>query len=115
MTLDMASGSWRLITGFLPVAKASVVVQALRRELGITTAIQSTARGIGTAKHRVLGVWDEIAMVSVTIPAEKADEVFAFIFERGEIDRPKGGLLIQQVVDHQTAYVLPDLPAESDG
>jgi S1-C subfamily serine protease len=115
VTIDLASGAWRLITGFLPVAKASGVVQALRREHGITTAIQSTARGIGTAKHRIFGVWDEIAMISVTVPSEKADAIFAFIFEKGEIDRPKGGLLIQQVVDHQTAYVLPDLPAESDG
>lgn len=106
----------KLITCILPHGRALPVLEALKEELGILTATMHHARGSGRMTPlawRGVGEAAEKDVISVVVPAPRADEVFGFIRERAEIDRPHGGILYQQPLWKSTEFTLPDVP-ESD-
>jgi hypothetical protein len=106
-----ASGSpTRLITCYVPSEKADELLRHLAKAPGVIAV--NVANGRGASAAGAFGLADEIAMFSVAADADRADEVFADIFERAEIDRPNGGIVFMQRAGRATRFVLPDLPEE---
>lgn len=104
--------AWKLITCFLPATKADALVAALRTEKGVLTADVSLGRGVGAAQRKGFAAWDEVAIITVSLPENEAEDVFAFMFARGDLDRPKGGLIVMQALEARTQFALPALPLE---
>lgn len=108
-------GGEKLITCILPHGRALPVLEALKEELGLLTATMHHARGTGRMTPlawRGVGEAAEKDVISVSVSASRADEVFAFIYERAGIDRPHGGILYQQALWKSTEYHIPDVPDE---
>lgn len=105
----------KLITAILPKGRGSNLVKKLVTELGIATVNVNYARGLGRItplRHRGVGETTEKSIVSVMVEAERADEVFEYIFYEAEINRPHGGMMYQQPLLATTAFTLPDLEEE---
>lgn len=106
----------KLITCILPHGRALAVLEALKEELGILSATMHHARGTGRMTPlawRGLGEAAERDVISVSVPAARADEVFGFMYERAGVDRPHGGIVYQQPLWKSTEYLLPEV-AEAD-
>ena len=105
----------KLLTCIMPHGRALPVLEALKRELGIVTTIINHARGTGRMTPlawRGIGEAAEKDVLRVIVPASRAEEVFAFIYERGKVNEPHGGILFQQRLGMSTEFDLPDLPDE---
>lgn len=106
----------KLITCIVPHGRALPVLEALKEELGIFATHIHHARGVGRMTPlawRGVGEASEKDVMSVIVPAARAEEVFGFIFEKAVIDRPHGGIIYQRTLAKSTEFDLPDLPAES--
>ncbi len=101
-----------LITCILPKAKSANLVRLLHEEKGIETAHISSGRGIGTSKQVVFGVWDEVAILTVPVESHRAEEIFEFIYENGNVNRPKGGIILMNKITEETDFKLPDIAEE---
>ena len=88
-------------------------MRLLHEEKDINTANVSSGRGIGTSKQVVFGVWDEIAILTVPVPNERAEEIFEFIYENGEVNRPKGGIILMNKIARENDFKLPEVPEEA--
>ena len=59
--------------------------------------------------RRGIGEQTEKEMLTVVIvPAEKADEIFAYIYELAEIGEPHHGIIFQSDLLHASDYQLPE-------
>ena len=83
-------------------------------ELGVTSAQVHHARGIGKSSKRRRGVslFAEREVVQALVEAERADEVFEFVYAAAEIGRPHAGMLLMEHVAQGIPLELPDLPDE---
>ncbi len=104
----------KLITCLLPKtdSKAFEVAKMLHDEKGIETANVSSGRGTGMVKSISYGVWGEVDILTVIVSEQQAEEIFNFIYEKADINRPHGGFIYQGVLAHTTPFLLPDLPEE---
>ena len=90
------------------------VVQALKDEKGILTAHQTTCRGIGAVGRREPGRRFRsppprtMRLLTVVVPEEKGDEIFDFVFEKAEVNKPMGGIVFMGPLDGATAFLLPE-------
>jgi len=101
----------KLITALLPKGRATKLVEQLLNEHGITRVNVNHARGVGRItplRHRGIGETTERDIVTVIIEADRAEEIFEFIFFEAEINRPHGGLIFQEPVLTTTLYNLPE-------
>lgn len=99
------------ITVLLPKGRAMKVVDQLFHEHGITRADVHHARGVGKItpqRHRGIEDTTEKEIMTVIVEADRADEIFEYIFFEAEINRPHGGLMFQQPVLDTTMYSLPE-------
>ena len=80
---------------------------------GIETANVSSGRGTGLVKSISYGVWVEVDILTVIVSEGQAEEIFNFIFEKADINRPHGGFIFQGGLTQPTPFVLPDLPEEN--
>jgi hypothetical protein len=111
----MNADAQKLITCILPKGVAAGVLKVLKDEWDIVTANINSARGIGKItplKYRGLGDQAEKEILTLMVPAGRADEVFDFIYFEADINRPHGGLMYMLALQTATAFRLPDLPAE---
>ena len=99
----------KLIVCILPQGKGTALVERLSLEMDIPSANVSTGRGRGAGPIGNIGAWDEIDTLAVTVPAERADEIFSFIYHAAELDRPRGGIMFQHAVGAVTQFTLPDI------
>jgi len=109
------TGPSKLITCVLPKGRSRALLSALKQAHGIVSANVNFARGTGRMTHRAFRKsmsQTEKDVLSVVVPAERADEVFAFIYETAEIDRPHGGLIYQTELAASSVFSLPDVPEE---
>jgi len=105
----------KLITCILPKGVAFGVVEKLKEEHGISTANIHNGRGIGKITplaYRGLGAQSEKEILSVQIPENNADELFEFIYNVAEINRPHGGLIFMNSLSQATLFTIPEIPEE---
>ncbi len=106
------AGPSKLIVCILPQGSGSGLVERLSREMGIHSANVSTGRGRGAGPIGSIGAWDEVDTLAVSVPAERAKEIFSFIYDAGEIGRPRGGIMYQHAIAPVTSFSLPDIDGD---
>ena len=108
----------KLITAIMQKGAGRKVLVGLRHEHGINTGNINTARGAGMYNplaKRGIGEQTEKDIVTVVVPAEQADEIFAYIYDVGEIGEPHHGIIYQTDLMCMSPYVMPeDLAEEKD-
>lgn len=62
-----------------------------------------------------IGVTDESEreIFSVIVKADQADDIFEYIYENAEINKPHGGIIYQHALHQSSEFVLPDVPEEN--
>ncbi len=93
------------------------IMRALTKERGLTAVDIHYARGNGRLtplRYRGIGETSEKEVLTVAVPTEQADEIFEYIYELADINRPHGGLMYMHALLTATRHVLPDLPEEQD-
>ena len=78
------------ITCFLPKGVGIHLVEVLHDEKNIDSINVHTVES--TENY---GAWTEQDVLTVIVDAERADEIFEFIFFKGELDKPGGGFIYQ--------------------
>ena len=103
----------KLITSFLPHGTGVPIVKLLKKETGICTGNIKSSRGTGSsAGASDFDKWVEVDVLDVVVNAERADEIFSFIYEKAGIGEGNHGFMIQQSLIQSTKFSLPDLPEE---
>jgi len=105
-------GPSKLIVCILPQGSGIGLVERLSQEMAINSANVSTGRGRGAGPVGSIGAWDEVDTLAVTVPAARAEEIFAFIYEAGDIGRPRGGIMYQHAVAPVTTFTLPEIDSD---
>lgn len=104
----------KLITGTFPDdGTAQKLIKALKAEKGIITANMFQCRGLGGTDEPAgrlgrLPPAKSVRVVSVVVPANRADELFDYICDEADIYRPHGGLVYQSALQSATAFSLPE-------
>ena len=112
---DRSVGPSKLITCILPKGKGVSVVRALKDEKALFGAHVNSARGTGRMTHRTVRkqmTETEKDVLTVIVPQEREDEIFAYIYETAGIGKPHGGLMYLTSLSAATVFALPDLPDE---
>ncbi len=100
----------QMITAILPKGVALQVVDLLKNEKNIITANFIYARGVGKMtplKHRGLGEQSEREILTTVVPQERGEEIFEYIFNVAEIDKPHGGFIYMYSM-LSSEYTLPE-------
>lgn len=114
--MDLMPGNAKLITCILPKGKAREIEQGLIEDHGIYSSNFHYARGVGRMSPlsaRGIGEQQEKEVLEISVPAELADELFRYIFYRGEMDRPHGGIIFMTPLAEASSMRLPEMPRES--
>ncbi len=109
------TGTHKLITCLLPKGVALGIVKALKEEKGIFKANINSARGLGKITplaYRGVGEQSENEILTVVVEYQLADEIFEFIYEEADINRPHGGMMYQCDLQKSSPFILPELPEE---
>ena len=103
----------KLITSFLPRGTGKTLIKLLKQETGICTGNINSSRGTGSsAGTSDFDTWVEVDVLDVVVDADRADEIFDFIYEKAGIGEGNHGFMIQQSLIQSTKFSLPDLPEE---
>jgi len=103
----------KLITSFLPRGTGTTLIKLLKQETGICTGNINSSRGTGSsAGASDFDNWVEVDVLDVVVNADRADEIFNFIYEKAGIAEGNHGFMIQQSLIQSTKFSLPDLPEE---
>ena len=115
---DIKLGRQKLITSIMPKGTGRKVLVGLRKEHGINTGNINMARGAGMYNpfaRRGVGEQTEKEMLTVVVPADKADEIFNYIYELADIGEPHHGIIFQSDLLCASAYPVPtDIAEEKD-
>jgi hypothetical protein len=96
------------ITCFLPKGAGIRLVEMLHSKKNIDSTNVHTGRGLRTVESvKDYGAWTEQDVLTVVVDAEQADEIFAFIFFQGELNKPGGGFIYQTSLVKASHYRLP--------
>lgn len=93
------------------------MVNNLRESFGTVSANINNARGVGKITplaFRGVGEQTEKEILTVEVNVENADEMFEFIYEAADINRPHGGIMYMHPLLQSTEYVLPEINGEED-
>ena len=116
MTADMRfANKHKLITAVLPKGIAANVLSSLKEEKDIITANINNARGSGKLtplKYRGLGEQTEKEILTVVVEARNSDEIFDYLYEKAEVNRPHGGLMFVHKLGRSTEYTIPNIEEE---
>jgi len=100
----------KCITCFLPKGAGIRLVEMLHNEKNIDSTNVHTGRGLRTVESvKDYGAWTEQDILTVIVSAEQAEEIFAFIFFEGELNKPAGGFIYQTSLIKASHYRLPDV------
>ncbi|MBF0194780.1 MAG: hypothetical protein HQL71_09485 [Magnetococcales bacterium] len=104
--------SSKLITCVLPDdGKDSELLKLLKDKKDIITANSFKCRSTGVSsegkKGKKLEV-EAVRVVTIVVPAKKADEYFEYIFETTEMNNEDGGFMYQSDLVGATPFVLPE-------
>jgi len=115
MTLNTHTGQFKIITCFLPAGIGLNVLERLHDEMNISSAFAYHARGTGlsTRHNKRRPKYVEREMISAIVPAERADEIFKFIFFASGINQPHAGMVLMTTTHCATTMILPsESPSE---
>lgn len=103
-----ARSEYRVLICIMPAGRATEVLEALRREIGVVSAYAHHARGIGThsLRHRIYS--DEKQILTALVDAARADEVFRFIYYSAGLDTPHAGMLMMGHAFRGAGVVAPE-------
>ena len=116
MITDRRAAQYKTITCFLPAGRAQGVLERLRKEKDIPSAFAYHARGAGLATRRDKNrpEYVEREMITALVPAERADEIFRFIFFASGIDQPHAGMVLMTTAPCAEILCLPgEIPDEA--
>lgn len=105
----------KLITCILPKGLALPVLKKLKEEKGIIRADIKSARGMGKITplaYRGVGEQAEKDLLNVIVSQNEADDIFYYIYEEADINRPHGGIIYMRQLGMATPYTLPDIENE---
>ena len=105
------------IVCILPKGKAATVVEGLAVDFSLYNATVNHARGVGRfspLRMRGIGEQQEKDILSVTVEAERADEIFEYLFFKAEMDQPHGGILYIESAPLTTMMEMPVIEQEED-
>ena len=107
----------KIITCLIPKehSKALDVAKLLHEEKGINSTSVNSGRGSGLARAVSYGAWVEVDILTVIVSGDMAQEVFAYILDKADINRPHGGFIFQGDLTKVTPFTLPDIPEEDVG
>jgi len=91
----------KLITCIVPEANATKGAAALREKYDLQTINHHFARGIGKSSpliKRGVGEKTEKVVLSVLVEAKIANEIFEFLYQEVEINRPRGGMIYMNAI-----------------
>jgi len=97
----------------LPKGIGIGVMKKLKEERDIITSNVDSARGMGKLtphKYRGAGEQTEKEILNVVVNKESADDLFEYIYEIAEINRPHGGMIYMSRLQESSTYTLPDIP-----
>lgn len=92
------------ITCFLPKGTGVKMVEMLQSEKNIVSTNVHSGRGQRTAE-----TWKEQEILTVIVDADRAEEIFDYIFFQGELNKPGGGFIFQSDLNRATSFELPDI------
>jgi len=95
----------KLITCIVPEANAAQGAAALREKFDLQGINKHFARGVGKSNplvKRGIGEKTEKVVLKVVVDTAIADEVFEFLFNEADIDRPQGGLIYMNNIRSST-------------
>lgn len=87
-------GEYRALICIMPAGRGTEVLEALRRETGVISAIAHHARGIGTHSLRQRVYSDEKQILTVLVDAGRADEVFQYLYYSAGLNAPHAGMIM---------------------
>lgn len=99
------------IVCIVPKGRGQQLVEAVSSELGIHNANYSGARGVGRSidvQDRGVGEQQEKDVFALTVDADRADEVFEFLFFKAQLDEPHNGLMYMQASPKTTVMNIPE-------
>ena len=92
------------ITCFLPKGTGVKMVEMLHSEKNIASANLHSGRGQKTAE-----TWKEQEILTVIVDADRAEEIFEYIYFQGKLNEPGGGFIFQSDLNRATSFKLPDI------
>ena len=90
------------------------VIHGLKDDKNILTAHQITCRGMGAVGRSGPGRRfrsrppKSLRLLTVVVPSARADEIFDYIHDKADVNRPMGGIVFMGPLDGATAFLLPD-------
>ena len=92
------------ITCFLPKGTGVKMVEMLESEKNIVSTNVHSGRGQRTAE-----TWKEQEILTVIVDADRAEEIFEYIYFQGKLNEPGGGFIFQSDLNRATSFKLPDI------
>jgi len=92
----------KLITCIANEEHAKKAIQGLAEEHDIQAMVNHFARGFGrsaTSSTSELGQQTEKVIFNVLLESHRVDEIFAYIFNVADLDRPHGGIIYVTAVN----------------
>ena len=96
---------FKQITCIMPAGRAAAVLNALRQQKRLIDVAHHHARGVGTRKGS--GRYVEREVVNVLVDAERADDVFEFLYREAGLDQPHNGMMFMSGLQRATATAPP--------
>lgn len=92
----------------MPAGRGTEVLEALRSEVGVISAFAHHARGIGTHSLRQRAYSDEKQILTALVDAQRADDVFRFLYYSAGLDTPHAGMIMMGRAFRGAGVVPPD-------
>lgn len=102
--------NFKVLTCFLPSGRGKEILAALRKQKGIPSAFVHHARGAGVESVRgnKAPLYVEREVITVLVPAERANEIFEFLYFTAGLDQPHAGMVLMEKAIRGVMCHLPE-------
>ena len=108
--MKVISQDAKQIICILPQGAGSFIEEGLINDFGIRNANFYHARGVSRfSSMDGLGAQQEKDVLEVAVESDRAEEVFDYIFHRGELGTPHHGIIFMAALSKLTAMQLPEM------